>query len=57
MQFLAKQSEVDNKTLDPFYIEQSINQGHLKEIVSFLINKLKDSRERDKSLSPQERQL
>ncbi|MCL4229080.1 hypothetical protein KJZ61_00115 [Candidatus Dependentiae bacterium] len=57
MQFLAKRSEVDNKILDPFYIEQSINQGQLEEVVSFLINELKRERERDKSLSPQERQL
>ncbi len=57
MQFLAKRSEVDNKILDPFYIEQSINQGQLEEIVGFLINELKRERERDKSLSPQERQL
>lgn len=57
MQFLAKRSEVDNKILDPFYIEQSINQGQLEEVVGFLINELKREREQDKSLSPQERQL
>lgn len=57
MKFFAKRSEVDNKILDPFYIEHSINQGQLEEIIAALIGKLQQEREETKSLTPQERAL
>ncbi len=57
MKFFNERNEVENKILDPFYIEQALNHGQIDEIVAFLLDELKQERDKNKGLSPQERQL
>jgi DNA-binding phage protein len=57
MIFFAQRNEVESKILDPFYIQISLTQGQLEEVISFLLDELKRQREAEKGLSPAERQL
>lgn len=57
MNLFNQRNEVESKILDPFYIQQSLTQGQLEEVVSYLLDELKHEREKEKGLNDVERQM
>ncbi|GEM_PF-1925844 len=57
MVFFKKRDTADSKTFDPFYVEIGLDQGQLEEVSSYLINELKEKREKQESLSRKEREF
>ena len=53
--FYEKRDKTDTEVLDSFYIDVGIDQGKMQEIIEFLLQELKEKREKDASLSVQER--
>jgi len=55
--FFEKRDKTDSDLFDPFYREVGIDQGKLEEIIGFLMEQLKQRREKQVTLSQQEREF
>lgn len=55
MKFFAQRSELDKKTLDPFYVSIGLSQGELQELIRLLMQQLEEKREKEGALDADER--
>jgi len=55
--FVEKRNKINRDVFDPFYVEVGLNYGQLKEVVSSLLQNLKDLREKEGSLDTKEKEL
>jgi len=55
MAFFKKRDKADSEMFDPFYGEIGFDQGQLEEIVAYMVDELKDHREKYERLGRQER--
>jgi len=55
--FVEKRNNINRDVFDPFYVEVGLEYGQLKEVVSSLVQNLKELREKEGSLDAEEKEF
>lgn len=55
MLFFKKRNDLDRNLFDPFYREIDLGQGQLQEIIADLLDRLKEERQEEVTLGPEEK--